>query len=363
MKRAALSSLRRAAGQDVCSQRRPARSLVVVVSGPTSVRADELAMLDFFAGCPTEDLIPLAEQLRPLAAMDGEVLMYQGELAVSFVLIGSGAVEIHHAGVDGDIIVGKLRPGMIVGELALLRNVPRAATVIAAERLTGWLGGRDAFATLVGIHSVLDRLVRTARQRLASFVTPIPVLLGDGVPLYLRPVLPADNERTIHGPIEFSGETLYRRFQSARTPTPSLMKYLFEVDYVDHFVWVMTGGEPDNPVVAHARFIRAGADPAVAEIAMTVADHYQGRGIGSFLMSALAVAADYGGIDRFTARVLVDNVPMRSILDRFGASWHREDVGVVVATVDIPKSANLPISQELRWRIRDVTRQTMHAVG
>ena len=33
------------------------------------------------------------------------------------------------------------------------------------------------------------------------------------------------------------------------------MRYLFEVDYVDHFVWVMTDGV-DGPVVADGRFVR-----------------------------------------------------------------------------------------------------------
>ena len=43
-------------------------------------------------------------------------------------------------------------------------------------------------------------------------------------------------------------------------PTQSLMTYLFEVDYVDHFVWVMTDG-PDGPGVADARFVRDENDP------------------------------------------------------------------------------------------------------
>lgn len=61
--------------------------------------------------------------------------------------------------------------------------------------------------------------------------------LRDGSELCLRPVLPGDNERTARGPVQFSSETFYRRFQTTRAPTPSLMRYLFEVDYVDHFVW------------------------------------------------------------------------------------------------------------------------------
>jgi CRP-like cAMP-binding protein len=332
------------------------------VSGLTDVRADELAALEVFAGCPAEALVPLAAQLRPLTAAPGQVLMQQGELAVSFLIIGSGLAEVTHTGVDGHHTVVELPPGLIVGEIALLRDAPRTATVIATERLAGWVGGREAFATMLDVPGMMEKLLRTARQRLAAFITPIPVHLRDGTELYLRPVLPGDNERTTSGPVEFSSDTLYRRFQSTQGPTKSLMTYLFEVDYVDHFVWVMTDG-PDGPVVADARFVRDEHDPSQAEIAFIVADAYQGRGIGSFLMDAIAVAAWYDGIRRFTARVLSENYPMRTILDRFGAIWHRDDLGVVTTVINVPEPADLPVSAELSGQIRDVTRQVLRAVG
>ncbi len=332
------------------------------MAGLIAVRADELAALEFFAGCPTEALVPLAAQLRPLTAAPGQVLMQQGELAVSFLLIGSGRAEVTHTGVDGHDTVVELTPGLIVGEMALLRNAPRTATVVATERLTGWVGGREAFSTMLEVPGMVEKLLRTARQRLAAFITPIPVQLRDGTELHLRPVLPGDNERTSKGPVEFSSETLYRRFQSMRRPTRSLMRYLFEVDYVDHFVWVMTDGA-DGPVVADARFVRDETNPSLAEVAFTVADAYQGRGVGSLLMDVVAVTAWYDGIRFFSARVLTDNLPMRTILDRYGAVWHRDDLGVVTTVVDIPPPENLTMSRELSGQIRDATRQVIRAVG
>jgi protein lysine acetyltransferase len=332
------------------------------VADLTVVRADELAALEVFAGCPIEALVPLAAQLRPLTAAPGQVLMQQGELAVSFLLIGSGLAEVTHTGLDGHDTVVSLTPGLIVGEISLLRDAERTATVVASERLTGWVGGREAFATMLEIPGMVDKLLRTARQRLAAFITPIPVRLRDDSELHLRPVLPGDSERTTNGPVEFSGETLYRRFQSPRKPTKSLMTYLFEVDYVDHFVWVMTDGA-EGPVVADARFVREENDPTTAEVAFIVGDAYQGRGIGTFLMNALAVTAGYDGVQRFTARVLAENYPMRAILDHFGAAWHREDLGVVTTVVDVPRPRDLSLGPELTRQIRDVTRQVIRAVG
>jgi len=332
------------------------------VSGLTDVRADELVALEIFAGYPTGALVPLAAQLRPLTAAPGQVLMQQGELAVSFLIIASGRAEVTHTGIDGHDTVAELTPGVIAGEIALLRNGPRTATVIATEPLTGWLGGRDAFATMLELPDMFDKLLRLGRQRLAAFITPIPVPMRDGTQLYLRPVLPGDNERTTNSPVEFSSETLYRRFQTPRNPTASLMRYLFEVDYVHHFVWVMTDG-PDGPVVADARFVRDEIDPAVAEVAFIVGDAYQGRGVGTFLMGALAVAADFHGVQRFTARVLSDNYPMRAILDHFDADWHRDDLGVVTTVVDVPRPPDPPFSPELTKQIGDMTRQVVRVVG
>lgn len=332
------------------------------MAGPTVVRADELVELEVFAGCSTAALAPLAAQLQPLNAMPGQVLMQQGELAVSFLLIGSGRAEVTHAGDDGHDTVAELQPGLIVGEIALLRDTPRSATVVALDQLSGWVGDREAFATMLEIPGMVEKLVRTARQRLAAFITPIPVKLRDGSVFYLRPVLPGDSERTTNGPVEFSSETLYRRFQSPRTPTKSLMAYLFEVDYVHHFVWVMTEGA-EGPVVADARFVRDEDDLAVAEVAFIVGDDYQGRGIGTFLMGALVVTADYVGVERFTARVLSDNHPMRAIMDRFGASWHRDDLGVVTTVVDVPDPDSLRLPASLVKKIRAVTSQVIKAVG
>jgi protein lysine acetyltransferase len=332
------------------------------VARSEAASVDELADLAFFDGCPTASLRPLAEQLRPLTASPGQVLMRQGEQAVSFLLIESGTADVSHLGTDGERVDVEVGPGFIVGELALLRDAPRNATVTARERLSGWVGGREAFATMLDAPCTMDKLLRTARQRLATYLAPIPVVMRDSSELFLRPVLPGDNARTARGPVEFSSDTFYRRFQTTRTPTRALMTYLFEVDYVDHFVWVMTDGA-DGPVVADARFVRSEFDSASAEIAFIVGDAYQGRGIGTFLMEALAVAARSDGVHRFTARVLSENYPMRVILDHFGAEWQRVEQGVVTTEFDVPVMRQLSLSPDMYRRIRALAKAVTKAIG
>ncbi len=323
-----------------------------------AVSAPDLVALQVFAGISQQDLAALAAGLEPLRAATGEVLMRQGEKAESFAIIASGRVEIRHVGPDGRVATVELSPGTVVGEIALLRHAPRTATVIAKDDVGGYTGDNAAFDCMLGMPVVADRMVRTARQRLAAYVAPIPVSTRDGAKLLLRPVLPGDAER-FTGNGSFSRETLYRRYQGG-TPTEARLVYLFEVDYVDHFVWVVIDGA-DGPVIADARFIRDEDDPASAEVALTVADAYQARGIGTLLLGALAVAARVDGVKRFHARVLTDNPPARALGDKANARWEHEEPGVVTTTGEIPEFDDLPIGHGLRRQIEHVASQVIHA--
>ena len=328
----------------------------------TSDVAGDLAEMEIFEGCPPGQLSAVAERLRPLRAEAGQVLMFEGEEAVSFILIRSGRAEVRHTGEDGEEILNEVAAGSILGEIALLRGKPRTATVTAVGPLTGFVGDETAFADMVELDGVGERLLRIARQRLAAFVTPVQVRLKDGTELLLRPVLPGDVARTTDSSVEFSNETIYRRFMSTRSPTPALMHYLFEVDYVDHFVWVLVDGV-EGPAVADTRFVRDADDATAAEIAFIVADDYQGRGIGTFLMEALIIAAHVGGVRRFTARLLAENAPMRAILERYGGEWERDEPGVVTTEFDVPRNSELHIDQVMSAEIRAMARQVMRAVS
>jgi CRP-like cAMP-binding protein len=327
-----------------------------------ALRVEGLAGMGLFEDCTAEQLLPVAERLQPLRAERGQVLMRQGEEAAFFVLIQSGQVEVRHTNDDGAVLIDEASAGVIVGEIALLRDRPRTATVTATDPLTGFLGDEKAFAAMVDLPGVSERMLRFVRQRLAAFITPTAVRFKDNTELLLRPVLPGDSERLNHPSAEFSSETLYRRFMSMRAPSPSLINYLVQVDYIDHFVWVLADG-PDGPVVADARFVRDVDDPASAEIAFIIADPYQGRGIGNFLMDAITVAARVGGVQRFTARCLAENHPMRAILERFGVEWEREEPGVVTTDFEVPDIDKLRIDSMKVNEIRSMTREVVRASG
>jgi hypothetical protein len=54
---------------------------------------------------------------------------------------------------------------------------------------------------------------------------------------------------------------------------------------------------------------------------------------------------------------------MRKIMDRLGAVWEREDLGVVLTEVDVPAVDTVPFSAELIEQIREATRKVIRAVS
>ncbi|MGH3542721.1 MAG: GNAT family N-acetyltransferase, partial [Mycobacterium sp.] len=74
-------------------------------------------------------------------------------------------------------------------------------------------------------------------------------------------------------------------------------------------------------------------------------------------------AARVDGIERFSARVLSDNLPMRAIMDHYGAVWERDDVGVVTTFIDVPDPHDLPLGRDMSNEIKRVAHQVIRAVG
>lgn len=114
--------------------------------------------------------------------------------------------------------------------------------------------------------------------------------------------------------------------------------YLTDLDMVDRFAW---GAVINGEAAAVARYVRT-TSPEIAEVAITVLDDYQGRGLGSLLVQALAVVAADVGFRTFEFEVLAENHAMLTILRRLGAST-TADSGVVHAEIAVDAISDPPI--------------------
>lgn len=161
--------------------------------------------------------------------------------------------------------------------------------------------------------------------------------LPDGTPVRLRPLGPGDREALRHGVAhDLSAESRYRRFLSPLTElSDEQLDELTGADGVDHCALGALAGVRGQPAGV-ARYIRTPARPDRAEVALTVVDAWQGRGLGGLLLAALAGCALENGVRSFHADVLSDNAPVLALLRRCGsaAELHSLD-GVVEARLDL----------------------------
>lgn len=161
--------------------------------------------------------------------------------------------------------------------------------------------------------------------------------LEDGTEVLVRPVLPEDKGRIRDGFERLSPESRYARFFApVKELQQDQLRFLTEVDYVDHFAWVAVKRADPDVGLAVARYVRIEDEPHAAEAAITVVDAYQGLGLGTILMQALAAAAAEHGIRTFRGHVLATNRAMLDLLELAGARMSRDAGGILRFELDLP---------------------------
>jgi acyl-CoA hydrolase/GNAT superfamily N-acetyltransferase len=142
-------------------------------------------------------------------------------------------------------------------------------------------------------------------------------VLRDGTQINFRSIHPTDEPRVRNLFYNLSQQTIYYRFMSVMKRMPR--KQLEEFVFVDHRTEVAIAGT--IPEASGEEIITIGRyylDPKTntAEVAFTVQDDWQRKGIGSFLFQYLARVARRNGIKGFTAEVLAENVGMQKVFNQ-----------------------------------------------
>jgi len=127
-----------------------------------SRRTEPLGQLDLFAGCTPTQLAAARQLLTLLTVEAGTVLMHEGGLGMEFLVIADGEATVTIGGRQ----VATLRHGDFAGEMSLLGNARRSATVTAATRLTVYVANPAEFTALLEVAPpVAARIVGTAAAR------------------------------------------------------------------------------------------------------------------------------------------------------------------------------------------------------
>ncbi len=114
----------------------------------------------------------LAAILRPRSFGDGEYLIREGEPGDQYLIVADGEVEVIQAG----SALRRLGPGSGVGEISLLRDVPRTASVRAVGDVRAYALERGAFLAAVTGHPASQTAARTmVDDRLAGSPSGPPI--------------------------------------------------------------------------------------------------------------------------------------------------------------------------------------------
>ena len=142
--------------------------------------------------------------------------------------------------------------------------------------------------------------------------------LNDGELILVRPMTEADEGLLEAAFARMSDDARYKRFLNAK-PTLSHAEahYMCCVDHHDHEAYCAIDPKSGD-LVAEARFIRCGDRQGVAEFAITVADDWQGRGLGTILLARLVERAREEGISRFYVMMLAANHEMLGLMHHLG---------------------------------------------
>jgi RimJ/RimL family protein N-acetyltransferase len=170
-----------------------------------------------------------------------------------------------------------------------------------AEDARYWIGALESMGFSVFVRTELpgEETKRTTRT---------------GVEIVLRPVRIDDKDLLQSFVKSLSDEALYLRFFRHVEPNEDLLQRLVRIDHTRQtaILVVIKSGKKEKIVGVGRSFIDH--DRATAEVAITVGDDYQNKGIGRELLLHLISLARGQGLKGLTAQVLADNVPMLRLL-------------------------------------------------
>ncbi|MGD9328122.1 MAG: GNAT family N-acetyltransferase [Cyclobacteriaceae bacterium] len=184
-------------------------------------------------------------------------------------------------------------------------------------------------------------------------------LTVDGRKFHFRSIDPTDKELLQRGFSQLSERSKYFRFFAVHSMlTDYELKFFTELDGFNHVAWgILDESANDIIPVGIGRFVRIKDDPEIAEVAYTVIDSYQGKGLGHYLFAILNIIASRLRIEKFRYFVLADNTKALNMLYQLGiiSIVRNENIKIVETTV-FEDHKSIPQIPELR-KVRSVMKQ------
>lgn len=151
--------------------------------------------------------------------------------------------------------------------------------------------------------------------------------LKDGTKVTVRPIKPTDEPLLQDFFYSHSDETIYRRyFRAVRALPHATAQTLVNLDYQDRMAFVATIGEIGlERIIGVGRYSKDKEHPDMVEVAYTIHEDFQGRGLGTILQNRLENYARRKGFKGSSGYLFQDNDPMLTIYGRLG-DYRKEQV-------------------------------------
>jgi len=128
-------------------------------------KASLIKTVPLFAGCSKRELGQIASIADELDLREGATLTQEGQRGREFLVIVSGTADV----TQGTKLLGKLGDGDFLGEIALVLDVPRSATVTATSEIRLLVIERRAFKQLLrDVPAIQTKVLEALAARLAS---------------------------------------------------------------------------------------------------------------------------------------------------------------------------------------------------
>jgi RimJ/RimL family protein N-acetyltransferase len=165
------------------------------------------------------------------------------------------------------------------------------------------------------------------------------IALRNGAPATIRVMRPDDRGRLEAAFAHLGQKSIYTRFFGLRNELPErALDRIAEIDFV-HLAGLVTtvSSSTGEVIIGSCTYVGVEEGSHAAEVAFTIAEGYQGQGLGGRLLAALTCIARRHGVARFVAEVLAGNAAMLKVFQRSGLpmTTHREDGGVIHVELDL----------------------------
>jgi GNAT superfamily N-acetyltransferase len=161
------------------------------------------------------------------------------------------------------------------------------------------------------------------RLKMVKFFT-----IQDGTTIAIGLAGPEDEQRLIKGFNKLSLQTKLYRFHYGKNKLSTSEKdYLLNIDNYNHLAIGAVDVDKDQDVgIGMIRYIRDKYEPWKAEVALTVIDEYQNKGIGTYLYNEIIEYACKNDIRLLINYVMKENAIVLKVLKQFGGKI-KEDCG------------------------------------